>query len=622
LPPASAHPEPEPTAAEQPACLWRDPNPAPDDDDITALGWPEDDDPEQWPIAGEDIDPELLLPPGDDYPGGEEAEQAAWLAAMPADVREEYLAGAYTGAGEVIPVGFTHRDPGGPSGVGFAAGGGLDRLEPGPWLAKALANATVTGHDELGESELIGVLLGCQRQVAWSQARLAAAVWALADRRRAQADRPGWSQLGEHVADELAVAMRLTGRSAGRLLDIASGLSRLPCVATALETGHIDWPKACILVDELAVLSDEQACAVAALLLGRAGDQTTGQLRTAVARAVLAADPDAAERRRKASRKDARVEIWHEPSGNAALAGRELAPAEAIAADTALTADADWLRDNGAAGTLAELRAAAFLARLSGRDLADLLPLDDSAADHGSRHTGGRGDNADNLGDGLGDSAVRGTSPASDEGGGAGRGGARRGGAIHLTMPLAALAGLTDAPGEITGYGAADAATCRDLVARTGSASRWCLTLTGPDGRAVGHACAGRRGPSAGQPLITWVAGLRGKLQLLESGTCRHARESPGYPWPASLRHLIEVRQRTCAAPGCRRPAAACDIDHTMPFENGGPTCECNASPLCRRHHRAKQAPGWHLTQNQPGVMTWRLPSGRTYQTVGEAYPV
>jgi hypothetical protein len=45
-----------------------------------------------------------------------------------------------------------------------------------------------------------------------------------------------------------------------------------------------------------------------------------------------------------------------------------------------------------------------------------------------------------------------------------------------------------------------------------------------------------------------------------------------------------------------------------------------NLAPLCRRHHRAKQAPSWHLTQDQPGHMTWRLPSGREYQTRGDPY--
>jgi uncharacterized protein DUF222 len=35
-----------------------------------------------------------------------------------------------------------------------------------------------------------------------------------------------------------------------------------------------------------------------------------------------------------------------------------------------------------------------------------------------------------------------------------------------------------------------------------------------------------------------------------------------------------------------------------------------------------KQTPGWHLAQDQPGIMVWRLPSGRAYQTAGDPYPV
>jgi hypothetical protein len=44
-------------------------------------------------------------------------------------------------------------------------------------------------------------------------------------------------------------------------------------------------------------------------------------------------------------------------------------------------------------------------------------------------------------------------------------------------------------------------------------------------------------------------------------------------------------------------------------------------APLCRRH-RCKQAPGWRLAQDEPGLMKWRLPSGRNYITSGEIYPV
>jgi hypothetical protein len=44
-------------------------------------------------------------------------------------------------------------------------------------------------------------------------------------------------------------------------------------------------------------------------------------------------------------------------------------------------------------------------------------------------------------------------------------------------------------------------------------------------------------------------------------------------------------------------------------------------APLCRRHHQAKQAYGWQLIQDQPGIMTWRTPHGRIYTTTPEPHP-
>jgi hypothetical protein len=550
-------------------------------------------------------------------PATDPDDEDAWLASLPPDIRTDLetrppLPPALMSAdGDWLPAAAR---------AGFAARGFADAALPGPGLADLLTAATADGLAELSDDQLAGVLRGWQRLVAHGQARLAHAVTELAGRRAA-----GSSRAAEHLTDELAIELTLTRRSAGRLLELCDGLDRLEAVYEALVSGLIDWPRACVFADELAQLDDATAAVIAARLADQAAGWTTGQLRAALARAVLAADPAAAQRRCTEARKDTRVEVWHEPSGNAALAGRELPTADAIAADAQLTADAGWLRDNGMAGTLTELRAAAYLARLSGHDLAELLPGDDTAPDE----TPADDDNDDGVNEyGVGSYGSRGGSgsdavPASTPCGGAPIG-LRRGGSIHLTMPLAALAGLSDAPGEIAGYGPADAASCRDLATRIGpdSATRWCLTLTGADGRAAAHACAGRHGPAAGRPVITWPAGLRAELQFLEAGSCSHAHQSPGYVWPSGLRHLIEIRQRTCAAPGCRRPASRCDIDHTVPFDQGGPTCECNGAPLCRRHHRCKQAPGWHLTQDRPGEMTWRLPSGRAHTTTGDAYPV
>jgi len=41
----------------------------------------------------------------------------------------------------------------------------------------------------------------------------------------------------------------------------------------------------------------------------------------------------------------------------------------------------------------------------------------------------------------------------------------------------------------------------------------------------------------------------------------------------------------------------------------------CNLGPLCRHHHRCKQAEGWRLEQPEPGVLIWRTPAGRTCTT-------
>jgi len=103
----------------------------------------------------------------------------AWLAGLPAGVREDFLAGPFTGEGP-IPAGFLHHMRTGPSGAGFASGGVLDTAEPDEWLARMLTAATSDGHAGLGESELIGVLCGWRRMSAWAAAGEAAAVITLA----------------------------------------------------------------------------------------------------------------------------------------------------------------------------------------------------------------------------------------------------------------------------------------------------------------------------------------------------------------------------------------------------------------------------------------------------------
>ncbi len=157
-------------------------------------------------------------------------------------------------------------------------------------------------------------------------------------------------------------------------------------------------------------------------------------------------------------------------------------------------------------------------------------------------------------------------------------------------MPLTTWLGLATEPGEAAGLGALDADVCRDLAAALAvdPGSRWCLTLIGPDGRAAAHGCAGSgpgslstgndpvlscRAPArpdparpdparldlvrpvliARQGLGFWLAGIR--LSTIEAGTCTHPRETSAYRPSPTLRHLINVRDRTCYFPPCRRQA-------------------------------------------------------------------
>jgi Domain of unknown function (DUF222) len=89
----------------------------------------------------------------------------------------------------------------------------------------------------------------------------------------------------------------------------------------------------------------------------------------------------------------------------------------------------------------------------------------------------------------------------------------------------------------------------------------------------------------------------------------------PGYAPSAKLADFVRCRDLTCRAPGCDRPAIGCDIDHTIPYADGGATCASNLKCLCRLHHLMKTFWGWQDEQLPDGTVIWRLPDGHTYVT-------
>ena len=360
--------------------------------------------------------------------------------------------------------------------------------------------------------------------------------------------------------------------------------------------------------------------------------------------------PARARKRREAAAKDARVQRWAEDSGNAALMGRELPPAEVLAADQRITGWARELKAAGLEGDMDVLRARAYL---------DLLLDKDSRpsqnADGGQDGPGGPG-GQDGPGGGPGPSC-----PDQPAGPATGTGSGGFAGKVTLTVPASTLLEQAERPGEIPGIGPIDPALARDLAAAAARNPKtmWCVTVTDEHGHAIGHGCArpepknhrtragpgppggtgNRDGPGFaftatsqdGPPdgYGVWRLRIPGDgpdllvtLDPIATGDCDHRFAAKGHDPGVKLRHLSQVRHTTCTGPVCRRPSTQADFEHNTPYEAGGRTCLCNGGPKCRHDHRLKQHPRWRVDQLPDGTFRWTTPSGRQYTSEPTRYPI
>jgi len=540
--------------------------------------------------------------------------------------------------------------------AGFAKGGLADGLPGGSELA-FLADAAAGDGDRYPgatDAELDGVIAAWDRVEAHASARKHLAIAEFIRRRPEQGcepkDQGGMpARWDEFAADELRVLLAESKAAVERLMGRAQSLAqRLPGTMAQYRSGRLRESKVTIVVDVTEPLDEQESRAAEELVLGRAARLTPSGLRQAAAQAVMEVAPDKAKKRREEAARDARVERWAEDSGNAALMGRELPPAEVLAADQRITAWAHQLRTAGLDGDMDVLRARAYLDLLLGQD---------------SRPQRGDGPAQDDVA--PGGFAVRGT----------------------LTVPLADLTGMADRPGQLSGLGPIDPWLARDLAATAARNPRtsWCVTATDPQGHAEWHGCgrpepktrpeprshasrgkrgkrdkprtaagAARDGPGPGVTagsrngrdgpgfsftredrdgppggLGTWRLRTPGPgpdliVEFFPLGTqdCDHRFAAPGHNPGVKLRHLAQIRHATCASPVCRRPAAQCDFEHNIPYESGGRTCLCNGGPKCRHDHRLKQHPRWKVDQLPDGTFRWTTPSGRDYITEPTRYPI
>jgi hypothetical protein len=555
--------------------------------------------------------------------------------------------------------------------AGFGQGRCLDRAAPQTGLAMLADEVSGPGRDFAGvtDDQLLGVLSARKRLEARQDWELVMAV-AEFIRRRPGAGCPlqGPGRMprvwAEDAAGELRAQLHLALYQADALLGLAHDLvTKLPLTSAALRDGIIDLAKAQLICCRCLPLTPEEARKAEAIVFGcpDVAEWTYGALRDRITRAVIEVNPQAAVRRRTEAAKARRVEVRGEDSGNALIAGRELPPAAALAADQLLTARARQLRNAGVTGGMDELRVLAYLEKLGVLD-----PLRGQADGGVTSPDSGPGDGPGEDGGGSGGSGPAGPGLSGDGGGAGALPGVAPGGfagRVNLTLPLATLLGMADRPGVMPRIGPVDPGLARDLAAAAARnpASTWCVTITDRDGRPVAHGCgrppprnhhetgknhapdgAARDGPvylsgdDHGPPggygtirlntaaFIGVASGGRELVFGLETlaGPCDHRHQASGHDPGALLRHLTGILNGTCTLPPCRRPESNCDYEHSVPFDQEGKTCLCSCGPVCRRDHRAKQAPGWRLEgAGTRGWFRWTTPSGRSYLSGPTQYP-
>jgi Domain of unknown function (DUF222)/HNH endonuclease len=193
---------------------------------------------------------------------------------------------------------------------------------PSGFLALDLDIATADP-SQLSDHTVIEALVGFDRVASWATARQARLLAELAARRPTDRapNSARWAGVGsEYAPDEAGVALHLSrGAACARIGTAVRLLAVLPETHAAWEAGRIDTAKARAVDDATWTLTPELARAVQDRVLPRAPEQTLTQLKGALARAVLAVDPEGAETRHREARRERRVVVTPEADGMASL---------------------------------------------------------------------------------------------------------------------------------------------------------------------------------------------------------------------------------------------------------------------------------------------------------------
>ncbi|TDD70195.1 HNH endonuclease [Jiangella aurantiaca] len=451
----------------------------------------------------------------------------------------------------------------------------IDQAPVGPELAARLArlDPAVATADELVEA-----VAASARLAAWVAGVEAGVSAELASRAEMRPDATGCRSVNPVTNTAMAVAGRcqVTAKQAQNQVGHALQLVLdFPDTHAALASGAIDLRRARVITDELGGQEPHVLVRVEAAVLPKAPGLDSVALRKLIKRLLHELAPVEAADRYEAARERRYVAITPASDGMAHLEAL-LPAADAAAIDTALNAAAaDAKRADTAAGLPARTKDQRRADALAELGWAALTACADGATGPLTRTAGSAGGPAHQtpaamVGAPSGADTAAGQPPPTPSGSGAPR---RRPISVHITVPFATAVGLSDQPGELEGYGPIPAHVAKVLAA---------------------------------EGVWTWLR-TDGSGQLLDLGRTR-------YRPTKALADFIIARDKTCRAPGCHRPAIACDLDHIVPFAAGGTTNPDDLQALCATHHKIKHHGHWRVERHPDGTTTWTSPSGHRYE--------
>lgn len=451
-----------------------------------------------------------------------------------------------------------------------------DLLERTPGI-EVLVELVKIDPTNLRPSARVDYLAALEKQGAWLQALMQIAIVAVAGS-EPESDKGLYSNVDDPQREEIASTLNVAPITAQSRIDVARVLTQhLPATCSALANGEISSAQATVIAKESATLlrrgiDPDQLKYLESTAIAYAEFHTPAQVTNKVRSIVAKMEPVEFEVAVAQASEGRRVTFTPQPHGMAQI----MALLPAVEAQTVWLAIDKLARANKDK----DLINIARISRSVSIDDGSVSREDSSVSTESASPTEFISANIEPLtldqlrADALATIAEKFLAASGEENLAHGRPVT-----LNLTLDLPTFLGLSENPGVLAGYGEIPASAARLLA----SDAKWRRFITDP------------------------VTG-----NLLDYGRLT-------YQPPQPLIDFIVARDRRCRFPGCRQPARVCDIDHAIPWEEGGKTSKENLGLLCRRHHRMKTHGGWKLVSYADGSCEWSSPTGNVFKVAARS---